>query len=127
MIKNTNNSQVILYPKLLPFALECMKERPGTIVQEDKAPSHAHHAQQAVYDAFKIARMLWPGNSPDLNMIEPAWPYLKRRTTSRGAPRTTKNMEAAWNKAWKDLPQDKIQRWIERIPRHLEQIRRCKS
>ena len=72
MIKNTNNFQIILYPKLLPFALECMKERPHTVVQEDKAPSHAHHAQQAVYDAFKIARLLWPANSPDLNMIEPA-------------------------------------------------------
>ena len=95
MIKNTNNSQIILYLKLLFFALECMKKHPETIVQEDKTPSHAHHAQQAVYDAFKIACMLWPGNSPDINMIEPVWPYLKRRTISRGAPRTTKNMEAA--------------------------------
>jgi hypothetical protein len=49
-----------------------MKKCSKTIVQEDKTSSHAHHAQQAVYDAFKIARMLWPGNSPDLNMIEPA-------------------------------------------------------
>ena len=29
--------QVILKPKLIPFALECMKDRPNTIVQEDKA------------------------------------------------------------------------------------------
>jgi len=95
MIKNTNNFQIILYLKLLFFALECMKKHSETIVQEDKTSSHAHHAQQAVYDAFKIACMLWPGNSPDINMIEPAWLYLKRQTTSRGASRTTKNMKAA--------------------------------
>ena len=71
MIKNINNSQIIFYLKLLLFALECMKKCSEIIVQEDKTSSHTHHAQQAVYDAFKIAHMLWPGNSPDLNMIEP--------------------------------------------------------
>ena len=78
MIKNTNNFQIILYSKLLFFVLECMKKHSEIIVQKDKTSSHAHHAQQAVYDAFKIACMLWPGNSLNLNMIEPAWLYLKR-------------------------------------------------
>jgi len=56
--------------------LKCKKEHPGIIVQEDKASAHAHHAQQAVYNVFEIEHLLWPGNSSDLNMIEPAWPYL---------------------------------------------------
>ncbi len=33
----------ILKEKLLPFAKECEKDRPGTIVQEDNASLHAHH------------------------------------------------------------------------------------
>jgi hypothetical protein len=77
-------SQVLL-PKLLPFAKECMKERPGTIVQEDKAPSHAHYAQRLVYIRERVERLSWCGNSPNLNAIEPAWPWLKRRTTKKGA------------------------------------------
>ena len=40
---------IILLPKLFPFAKERAKER-RTIVQEDKAPSHAHYIQQRVYD-----------------------------------------------------------------------------
>jgi transposase len=32
----------VLIPKLIPFAKDCQKDRPNTIVQEDKAPSHAH-------------------------------------------------------------------------------------
>ena len=56
--------------KLIPFAKECMKEWPNTFVQEDKAPSHAHCYQEEVYNIFGVQRLLWPGNSPDLNMIE---------------------------------------------------------
>ncbi|RKK21229.1 hypothetical protein BFJ67_g17394 [Fusarium oxysporum f. sp. cepae] len=63
--------QTILLPKLLPFAKKCEKERPGTIVQEGKAPSHAHPAQQRIYDLAGVQRLLWCGNSPDLNAIEP--------------------------------------------------------
>jgi hypothetical protein len=63
----------VLFPKLFPFAKECEKDRPSTIVQEDKAPSHAHYIQGRVYDLYQIIRLLWPGNSPDLNPIEPCW------------------------------------------------------
>ena len=65
-----------------------MKDRPQTIVQEDKAPSHAHHAQAAVYSLQKVIRLLWTANSPDLNMIEPCWGHLKRITIEKGAPKS---------------------------------------
>ena len=32
-----------------------------------------------------------------------------------------------WKKAWKDLEQWRIQRWIERIPRHIQEIIRLKG
>jgi hypothetical protein len=78
----------ILHPKLFPFAQECAKTRPDTIVQEDRAPSHAHHIQQRFYDLAKVKRLLWCANSPDLNVIEPAWFWLKRNTTKKGAPKS---------------------------------------
>ena len=33
--------QTILIPLLIPFAVEYIMERPGTLIQEDKAASHA--------------------------------------------------------------------------------------
>ena len=68
----------------------------------------------------KVERMFWCGNSPDLNMIEPAWPHLKRITTKKGAPGSRGAAEKAWLKAWDDLEQERIQAWIRRIMRHVK-------
>jgi transposase len=112
----------VLIPKLFPFAKRCLEHRPATIVQEDKAPSHAHHFQQRVYDLHKIQRLLWPGNSPDLNPIEPCWPWMKRYTTKKGAPKSRAEAIRVWERCWEDLAQKQIQAWIERIPRHVQKI-----
>jgi len=112
----------ILLPKLFPFARECMVDQPGTVIQEDKAPAHAHIIQQQVFDFHKIQRLLWCGNSPDLNAIEPCWPWMKRWTTKKGAPKSRKEAIKAWEECWKALTQAQIQAWIERIPRHVKEI-----
>ena len=117
----------ILHAKLIPFAQRCKITRPNTIVQEDKAPAHKHWAQAGVYDAAAIERLIWCGNSPDMNAIEPAWPYLKRETTKKGPPESRAVAERVWARAWKDMPQEKIQRWIKRIPYHVQQIINCKG
>ena len=62
--------QQILLPKLLAFALRCMKSIPNTLVQEDNTPSHACKHQERLFMSMGVLRFLWPGNSPDLNMIE---------------------------------------------------------
>ena len=113
----------VVKPLLLPFAKECQKDRPNTQVMEDNAPAHASRHQRLVYSLAKVLRLLWPGNSPDLNAIEPCWPWMKRKTTRFGAPRTRTEMVKAWEKCWyKQLTQDRIQKWIERIPRHIQEV-----
>ena len=118
----------IMLAKLIPFAQQCQQQgRPDTLVQEDGAPAHAHHHQGPVYKDHKVPRLIWPGNSPDINAIEPCWPWMKKTTTARGAPAKRAAMEKAWIKAWDDLPQSQIQAWIERIPRHIQEIIRLKG
>lgn len=112
----------VLEAKLLPFAKECQKSRPNTLVQEDKAPAHQHWYQEKVYNLHEVQRLIWCGNSPDLNAIEPCWPWLKRRTTAKGAPTTHAAMEKHWQLYWESLEQWRIQRWIERIPHHIQEI-----
>ena len=83
----------ILLPILIPFGVECQINRPDTIIQEDKAPSHTLHHQQIYFDAAGLQRLIWPGNSPNLNMIEPAWMHLKQVTTKKGTPKTRAEAE----------------------------------
>ena len=71
----------------------------------------------------EVLRLLWPGNSPNLNMIEQCWPWMKRQTTRKGAPRNRITAIKAWTRCWtKTLKQKQIQQWIERIPRHIEEV-----
>jgi hypothetical protein len=115
----------VLLPKLIPFAKSC---GPNTLVQEDKAGAHAHHAQQHIYDIHQIRRLLWPGNSPDLNMIEPCWPWMKRETTKKGAPKSRAEAIRVWEHCWNEtLTQDRIQAWIERIVSHVQQVIECEG
>jgi len=46
-----------------------MIERRQMIIQENEGPAHIHQYQQLVFDIAGIRRLLWPGNSPDVNAI----------------------------------------------------------
>lgn len=114
----------IIVDKLIPFA---KKLGPNAIVQEDKAPAHAHHAQDEIFTIAGVQRLLWCGNSPDLNMIEPCWAWMKRQTTRKGAPQNRRDGEKVWLDAWDFLEMEQIRRWIERIPWHIQQIIACQG
>jgi hypothetical protein len=47
---------------------------------------------------------------------------MKKGITSRGAPRDKKTGKAAWIKVWNELPQEKIQGWIETLIRHIQEV-----
>jgi transposase len=117
----------ILLPKLIPFAKQCKAQRPQTVVQEDKAPAHDHYVQAYIYNLHNVAKLLWCGNSPDLNAIEPCWAWMKRITTKKGAPKSRAEAIRVWEQCWRDLPQEKIQAWIERIPVHIKEIIRLEG
>ncbi|EGE80132.2 hypothetical protein BDDG_03073 [Blastomyces dermatitidis ATCC 18188] len=102
--------------------IACAIKQPNTIVQEDKALSHNHHVQQLVYDKAEVQRLLWCGNSPDLDPIEPCWPWMKRYTTKKGAPKNRKDAIKAWEDCWNMLLQKQIQSRIERVPVHIQKI-----
>jgi hypothetical protein len=94
----------VVVPKIFPFAERCKETRPDTVVQEDRAGPHAHSMQGVFYDVFQIQRLLWPGNSPDLNAIKLCWMFLKKETTKDGLPRTHEEAASRWLRAWNHLP-----------------------
>jgi transposase len=85
------------------------RDRLDTLIQEDGDLAHSSKHQQIYFAVAKLARLEWPSNSPNLNMIEPCWPYLKRVTAKKGALAKRAEMEKAWLKAWNELEQWRIQ------------------
>ena len=57
------------------------------IYQQDNAPAHSARSTLNFFRERKISFLSWPGNSPDLNIIEHAWSYVSRRIRSRGLPK----------------------------------------
>ena len=47
---------------------------------------------------------------------------MKRKTTKKGAPKSRQEAVKAWQEVWQELPQERIQGWIERLLRHIKVI-----
>jgi hypothetical protein len=48
--------------------------------------------------------------------------WMKRETTKHGAATSQKQMKEDWIECWENLPQEKLQKWIERIPIHIQEV-----
>lgn len=60
-------------------------------------------------------------------MIEPTWYWMKRRTTLRGVPADKKTARSIWINTWRELPQKRIQEWIEHIILHIQEVIRLEG
>lgn len=74
-----------------------------------------------------VAKLLWPGNSPDLNAIEPCWFYLKRVITEKGPPANRAEAVERWTEAFKLMGIERVRVWIERILYHIQEIIRLEG
>ena len=109
-------------PLLLPFIRKCQRHRPDTVLMEDGAACHVHHFTQKLGAKHGISKLLWPGNSPGLNAIEPIWGYLKRKSADRGPEKTREALERRWRGEWRAVPQPMWQRLVQRIREHIPKI-----
>ena len=119
--------QVILKGKLLPFTQDHKKRYPHTIVQEDGAAPYSSGFNKSVYSLYKIKKLLWPGNSPDLNAIEATWQWMKNQTTKRGYTKSKAQLTKDWLACQESLDQGLIQRWVDRIKWDIDAIIDCQG
>ena len=70
----------------------------------------------------EVNRLLWPGNSPDFNAIEKAWPWMKKVTTRRGAASSKNVMAESWQRHWCKMKQEDIQKWVEGVPENIKRV-----
>lgn len=80
------------------------------------APSHAAWQQKELFNIPGLIVLDWPGNSPDLNQIEPCWYDMKRTVTKLSGVVSHKDTTVAlWRQVWEELEQEKIGIWCSKM------------
>ncbi|RYH01204.1 hypothetical protein EON65_48520 [archaeon] len=73
----------VLQNYVLPVIEQYYPGRP-CIFQQDNAAVHTAHEVHEFFHAHHLQVLAWPSRSPDLNIIEHVWHYLKE--AMRGQP-----------------------------------------
>jgi hypothetical protein len=85
---------------LLLFAKTCKEALPNPrkdiIVIEDRALAHKSAYSNELYISWEVVRILWPTNSPDLNIIKLCWFYIKVETTKKGTFTLDVELRVVW-------------------------------
>jgi hypothetical protein len=84
------------------------------ILQDDNSPIHTTSSVQSCFEEHEDAlqHLLWPAESPDLNIIEPPWSVLEGRVRSRFPPPSSlKQLEEVLHEEWYNIPLQTIQNY----------------
>lgn len=91
------------------------------ILQEDNAPIHKSRMIKKFLKDIGQNVIQWPPQSPDLNIIENLWHYLKLHIPER----LGKSKQEAWEDikdTWSQIPSDYVMKLFESIPRRLQEV-----
>jgi len=124
---NAYTSQVLEGP-LQDFWEEVTEEVGKEVwVMEDGAPPHQGRAKK-VRRELGIPSAFHPGNSPDLNPIEPLWDVLKRRIWDiPGSHNSLSNLRAAALQAWSEITTEDVVRHTKHMDDRLEEVKSRKG
>lgn len=119
---NTDGYIHLLQHHVLPLRLP---ENGITFIQ-DNAPVHKSRRSMNWFNHNNISLMDWPPQSPDLNIIENAWSYLKT-LVERHEIHTLQDVWEAAEHEWMNIPNEYFQKLIESMPRRVEEVIRRKG
>ena len=95
------------------------------IFQDDNAPIHTARIVKEWHmeHSNEVEHLIWPPQSPDLNIIEHVWSILEIQVRSRFPPPSSlKELEGVLTEEWAKIPLETIHNLFESIPRRIEAV-----
>lgn len=114
----------VLQTHLFPF-LETLNTE-NVIFQQDNAPCHKARLTKDFITDKNLETLKWPPYSPDLNLIENVWGWMKNQV-QKYLPQTKEELIAIIRKSWDDLPQDFIRCQYASMGRRLAAVIRAQG
>lgn len=96
------------------------------ILQQDNAPCHKAKMITNFLRDVEVNTLDWPPQSPDLNVIENVWAYIKRNR-SPCLTRTREETIAEVEGLWKDISPQILQNLVNSIPGRLQKVINAKG
>ena len=98
------------------------------IFQHDNSRVHTARIIQGWLEQQEFTVLKWPPNSPDLNIIEHIWEYLKDQLNAY--PSSPKSLDELWERVqdiWTNIPIEKIERLYESMPKRMTALVRSRG
>ena len=100
----------------------------GYHFQDDNAPVHRARSTQEYIAQNGINGMSWPAQSPDMNIIENVWLYVKRKLQTRvGTIKSKDDLFAEIQRIWMDITPAYIQSLYKSLPKRILNVIRLKG
>lgn len=109
----------------------CRQLVPGgrnVLFQQDKAPCHNARSTREFIANQRVDILSWPGNSPDLNIMENLWAEVVTRVRRhRTLPRNQEELWARVQQAWADIPLSTVQKLFNSMPARIAAVIKSKG
>lgn len=124
---NAAKYQDILEENLWPVLARHFPQK-GYFFQDDNAPVHRARSTQEYVARNRNNCLRWPAQSPDLNIIENVWLFIKRKLQSRcGAIKSKENLIEEIRRIWTQITPAYIKSLYGSIPNRIHHVIRLKG
>ncbi|KAI6656221.1 hypothetical protein LOD99_1554 [Oopsacas minuta] len=93
----------------------------GWKLQEDNSSIHTSKFSCAFKETYRVRRIDWPPNSPDLNPIENLWGVLKHRIIVN-APKTIEEVESMIHSQWETFEPDFLSKFTSSMKKRCNLV-----
>ena len=93
------------------------------VFQQDLAPAHSARATLRYLDAQGMSVLAWPGNSPDMNLIENVWALVASRMSKHAnLPQNTAELWDRVQRAWASISIEEVRKLFRSMPSRVHEL-----